>query len=125
MSVEYDPCFGGWRSSILGSHTTPPVDNAEELALMMEQIVKADGTPVFDPITKPAHYNSGPSCVNCGETIECIVVTEPMSFCKGNVVKYLWRADHKGSSLEDLRKARWYLEREINRLEELSKDSNL
>jgi hypothetical protein len=76
---------------------------------------------VFDPVQRPRHYNSGPPCVTCGEIIECIVVTEPMSFCKGNVVKYLWRADHKGSSLEDLRKARWYLEREIARLEHLSK----
>lgn len=112
MSVEYDPCFGGWRGSILGSHTTPPVDNPEELALIMEQMVKADGTPVFDPITKPAHYNSHPS------GIECIEITEHHNFNIGNAIKYLWRAGLKDGEddIKDLRKAVWYITREIERL---------
>lgn len=41
-----------------------------------------------------------------------------MSFCLGNVVKYLWRADEKGSDLQDLKKAAWYLAREIARREQ-------
>jgi hypothetical protein len=40
-----------------------------------------------------------------------------MSFCVGNAVKYLWRADHKGNDIEDLRKAAWYINREIERRE--------
>jgi hypothetical protein len=36
-----------------------------------------------------------------------------MSFCVGNAIKYLWRADLKGRSIEDLEKARWYIDREI------------
>jgi hypothetical protein len=40
-----------------------------------------------------------------------------MSFCVGNAVKYLWRAGLKGPTLEDLRKARWYIDREISRVE--------
>ena len=59
----------------------------------------------------PSHYRSHPSGV------ECIEITEHMTFNVGNAVKYLWRADHKGARLEDLRKARWYLDREIQRLE--------
>lgn len=69
----------------------------------------------------PAHYTSGPSCEHCGKTIECIVITEPMSFCLGNVVKYLWRLDKKGSALEDMAKALWYLQREIARLGKAAK----
>ena len=63
-----------------------------------------------DPIN-PDHYRSHPSGV------ECIQVTESMTFCLGNAVKYIWRAGEKGDRLEDLRKARWYVDREIARLE--------
>ena len=64
-----------------------------------------------DPVNHPAHYTSHPSGV------ECIQVTEHMGFCVGNAVKYLWRAGRKGPSLEDLRKAEWYIKREIARQE--------
>lgn len=56
----------------------------------------------------PPHYKEHPSGV------ECIVVTEHMSFCLGNTVKYIWRADLKSDAIEDLKKARWYLDREIS-----------
>lgn len=63
-----------------------------------------------DPIDHPAHYLAHPSGV------ECITITEHMGFNLGNVVKYVWRADLKGDAIEDLKKARWYLTREIERL---------
>ncbi len=66
-------------------------------------------TGIFDAVNHPKHYVSHPS------GIECIRVTEHMSFNLGNVVKYLWRADEKGAPLQDLEKARWYLDREIER----------
>ena len=62
-----------------------------------------------DPINHPAHYTSHLS------GIECITITQHMNFCIGNAVKYLWRAGLKGDALEDLKKARWYIEREIDR----------
>ncbi len=68
-----------------------------------------------DAVNHPTHYNSNPSGV------ECIVVAEHMSFCLGNTMKYIWRAGHKGDALEDLKKARWYLDREIQRLEQQQK----
>ena len=61
-------------------------------------------------ITNPDHYKSHPSGV------ECIQITEHMSFCVGNAIKYLWRAGQKGNVLDDLRKAAWYIDREIKRL---------
>lgn len=64
-----------------------------------------------DPVNHPAHYNGHPSGV------ECITVVEHMGFCIGNAVKYLWRAGQKGDALQDLKKARWYVDREIARLE--------
>lgn len=60
-----------------------------------------------DSVNHPQHYTSHPS------GIECIQVTEHMGFCLGNAVKYIWRADLKHDAIEDLRKARWYLDREI------------
>lgn len=64
-----------------------------------------------DPVNHPRHYTDHPS------GIECIQITEHMSFTVGNAVKYLWRADLKADPLEDLRKARWYIDREIQRRE--------
>ena len=65
---------------------------------------------MYDPVNHPKHYTSHPSGV------ECIQVTEHMNFCVGNAIKYLWRAGEKGNHLEDLKKARWYIDREINRV---------
>ena len=64
-----------------------------------------------DPVNHPRHYTSHPSGV------ECIVVTEHMNFCLGNALKYIWRAGEKGDAIEDLMKARWYVDREIARLQ--------
>lgn len=55
----------------------------------------------------PDHYTSHPS------GIECIEITEHMGFNLGNAIKYIWRCDLKGEEIDDLRKARWYLDREI------------
>jgi hypothetical protein len=46
-----------------------------------------------------------------------IHITKHLNFCRGNIVKYVCRAGRKGCELEDLRKARWYLEQEIARVE--------
>lgn len=60
-----------------------------------------------DPVNHPPHYTSHPSGV------ECITITEHMSFNLGNAVKYIWRADLKDNTIEDLEKASWYINREI------------
>ena len=65
-----------------------------------------------DPIDHPPHYTAHPSGT------ECIDITEHMDFNLGNVIKYVWRADLKGNATEDLKKARFYINREINRLSE-------
>lgn len=65
-----------------------------------------------DMVNNPKHYTEHPSGV------ECITVTEHMNFCLGNAIKYLWRADLK-NGLEDLEKARWYINREIERRKKL------
>ena len=69
------------------------------------------GCGMSDPVDHPRHYTSHPS------GIECIDVVEHMGFSLGNAIKYIWRADLKGDAVEDLKKARWYIDREIARLE--------
>lgn len=59
----------------------------------------------------PPHYQGHPSGV------ECIQITEHMNFCLGNAIKYIWRAGLKNNAIEDLRKARWYIDREIARID--------
>lgn len=67
--------------------------------------------PTNDAIS-PSHYKEHPSGV------ECITIAEHFGFCLGNAIKYIWRAGLKSTNrTEDLKKARWYLEREIARLE--------
>jgi hypothetical protein len=66
--------------------------------------------PMPDPVNHPAHYKVGGI-----ETID-FIEAKKLGYNLGNVVKYLTRADHKGNKLEDLRKAQWYLTREINSL---------
>jgi hypothetical protein len=82
-------------------------------------VVPGSRTPVPaapDRVDHPAHYTSGAAkCPGCQRPIECIDVAESWGFNLGNTLKYIWRADLKGAPLEDLRKAAWYLAREIAR----------
>ncbi len=64
-----------------------------------------------DVVNSPAHYTYGGI-----ETIDFIEAKQLNYHC-GNVVKYVSRAGKKGERLEDLRKAQWYLKREIERFE--------
>lgn len=73
-----------------------------------------------DAVNHPSHYTSRPAKCVCGQAVECIQITEHMNFCLGNAVKYIWRADLKADAMEDLRKARWYLDREIARREAIA-----
>ncbi len=90
--------FGGYRG---GDPGADPADEWDRQAA------------AHDVVNHPCHYTSHPS------GIEAITITEHMGFCLGNAMKYIWRADlkHDDGGLEDLRKARWYLDREITRRE--------
>lgn len=64
-----------------------------------------------DAVDHPKHYTSHPSGV------ECIQITEHMGFNLGNALKYIWRADLKNDAIEDMKKAIFYLNREIEKRE--------
>lgn len=65
----------------------------------------------MDNINHPSHYNTG--------KIEVIdyIEDQDLNFHLGNVIKYISRAGKKGDTLEDLKKAQWYLNRYIKKLE--------
>lgn len=73
---------------------------------------------MVNPVKHPEHYNKHPSGV------ECITIIQWMTFNVGNAVKYLWRAGSKpvegldwtGATIQDLEKARQYIDFEIERL---------
>lgn len=71
-----------------------------------------------DMVNNPPHYKAHPS------GIECIQIVEHMPFNLGNAVKYIWRSDEKGNPIQDLKKAAWYIQREIERLEKADRFHN-
>lgn len=70
-----------------------------------------------EKVNHPKHYNEHPA------GIECIDVVRHMNFNLGNVIKYVWRAGLKegNSNIQDLEKAKWYLENEIDRIKVYAK----
>jgi len=78
--------------------------------VLNEEIVGAD------PVNSPSHYKSGG--VEAIEAIEASMAPEAYAgYLKGNIMKYLWRYEKKAKPIEDLKKARWYLDRLISALE--------
>lgn len=82
--------------------TTIPTERTQENPCLLAE----------DVVNHPKHYTSHPS------GIECIQITEHMNFCLGNATKYIWRASLKLNRVEDLNKAKWYIERELKRIED-------
>jgi hypothetical protein len=69
-----------------------------------------------DIVNRPKHYTSHPS------GIDCIQITEHMGFNLGNAIKYIWRCDLKKNDIEDLKKALWYVQREIEKRTKLEEE---
>jgi hypothetical protein len=87
---------GEWKTLTVTSSNTP---------MQVEMF-----EPAPDAVNHPAHYKVGGI-----ETID-FIEAKKLNYNIGNVIKYLTRADYKGNKLEDLRKAQWYLTREISTL---------
>lgn len=75
------------------------------------EYAKLDPPVTQDAVNHPSHYTVGGV-----ETIDYIEAKQ-LGYNLGNAVKYISRAQYKGKHLEDLRKALWYVQREINKLE--------
>lgn len=84
-------------------------------SIVIKELDSTETRENSDSVSHPPHYANGWS--NGAEVID---LTEHLSFCAGNVVKYVCRAGRKDPDkhVEDLEKARWYLDREIERIKE-------
>ena len=82
--------------------------NLEKPMTVKTTIKKRKDKLFSDVVNSPTHYTYGGI-----ETID-FIEAKKLNYNLGNVIKYLTRADYKGNKLEDLRKAQWYLTREIN-----------
>ena len=69
-----------------------------------------------DNVDHPDHYTQGG--VECIDAIKSACGVWYEGYLRGNVLKYVWRYDKKGAPAEDLRKARWYLDRLITEVEQ-------
>lgn len=64
---------------------------------------------VDDSVNHPSHYTDGK--IECIDAIESSMSKEAFKgYCKGNIIKYLWRYEHKGG-MESLKKAMWYIDK--------------
>lgn len=91
-----------------------PVSNSAGDATTSADVEVSKG----DAVAHPSHYTSSPAiCSDCGHSIECIDITQHMGFNLGNATKYIWRCDLKNDAIEDLHKARQYLDFEIEKRE--------
>lgn len=92
---------------------------SEEAAKKIKDAIEAAKNngpfPDTNPVTKPAHYTSF-LVREPGEVID-VIEAWGLPYHLGNVVKYIARANLKGKYIEDLKKARWYLDRYIAKLE--------
>jgi hypothetical protein len=101
-----DETIKGWKTLSITSSNTPMQGVTHNVPMQIDMF-----EPEFDDLVNhPAHYKVGGI-----ETID-FIEAKKLNYNIGNVVKYLTRADHKGNKLEDLRKAQWYLTREISTL---------
>lgn len=89
------------------------IDFFDTLRESASDVVAAVSEANHDAVNHPKHYTSHPSGV------ECIEISEKLSFNIGNAFKYVFRRNDKENAYQDLSKAEWYLKREIGRLEKL------
>lgn len=82
-----------------------------DLESIGEALAQDEQARPADPVNRPPHYTAGG--VECIEAIQASMSGDQFrGYCKGAILKYLWRWEHKGG-LEDLQKAEWYLKRLI------------
>jgi hypothetical protein len=96
------------------SKITEDFKREERLALGIRKIGDNVHQATKEMVNHPEHYGGD----NALEVIK-IIVYYKLGFSLGNAIKYILRAEKKGNKLEDLKKAAWYLQHEINKLENI------
>lgn len=94
-------------------------DTPQELMQKAQEVVEE--AKKNDAVNHPKHYTQGN--VECIDALESATINKRgiEAVCVANVIKYLWRYESK-NGLQDVKKAKWYLEKLIKELEETSND---
>ena len=89
----------------------------DKLAIAYDHVYKNMDENVPDMVNHPQHYTQGG--IECIDALKAATVGKRgiEAVCVANVIKYLWRYEEK-NGIEDVRKARWYVERLLKELEE-------
>jgi Protein of unknwon function (DUF3310) len=100
--------------TLSGHRLNPQYRMAKKKKRQPQVIAPEVHDPEFDPIN-PTHYKTHPSGV------ECIAITRHHNFNVGNAIKYAWRHLEKPNPVEELKKAIWYLQDEVERINKYGK----
>lgn len=111
---EQEPCITCDYN--MSAKKPDPASMAEDQVIEYSEIFIPLSDKDSDPVNHPDHYGGKD---NPYEAIKVIEAWQ-LNFCLGNTVKYISRAGKKLNAIEDLKKARWYLDREIQNLEKKS-----
>jgi len=92
-------------------------DGGKEWWLNGKEVTEEEvmGNNTKDNVNSPSHYNQ--AGIECIDAIKASLGDEYQDYCKGNVMKYLWRYKYK-NGIEDLKKAQWYLNSMVDSLQE-------
>ena len=103
LAIAYDHVYKNSEARLDGSH------------LKNEDVKMDENVP--DMVSHPKHYNQGG--IECIDALKAATVGKRgiEAVCVANVIKYLWRYEEK-NGIEDVRKAKWYIERLLKELEE-------
>lgn len=98
------------KFNFIDMHTSIKIRNLALRIAKLEGIIEKEQDMKNDNVNSPAHYRQGG--IECIEAIKASMSEEGFKdYLKGNVMKYIWRYEHKGRAIEDIEKALWYLNR--------------
>lgn len=98
------------KFNFIDRYTSIKIKNLASRIEKLQEVIEKESNMKNDNVNSPAHYRQGG--IECIEAIKASMSEEGFrDYLKGNVMKYIWRYEHKGRVIEDIEKALWYLNR--------------
>lgn len=96
------------KFNFIDRYTGIKIKNLASWIEKLQEVIEKESNMKNDNVNSPAHYRQGG--IECIEAIKASMSEEGFrDYLKGNVMKYIWRYEHKGKAIEDIEKAIWYL----------------
>lgn len=98
------------KFNFINPYTNIKIRNLASRIEELEEAIEKGPNMKNDNVNNPNHYRQGG--IECIEAIKASMSQHGFrDYLKGNVMKYIWRYEHKGKAVEDIGKAMWYLNR--------------